>query len=62
MFVMAFIQVPRIINKGQYKMLLVYGMLWCMAGLYGSLVILRVPLPNPTDMIKRVYEIVGLLG
>ncbi len=56
MFLMAGWQIPRLIQKNQLKELTVFLLLWLIAGIYGSLVLLDVALISPFEIIKILVE------
>ncbi len=55
MFLMAALEVPKMLRQKQWGELIVFGSLWFFATLYASLVAAEAPLPNPTDLIFFLF-------
>ena len=60
MIVIAVLEVPRMLANRQYRMLIVFAGLWIISGTYASLVIMRVPLLSPIDILLEAAELAGL--
>jgi hypothetical protein len=56
MFLIALYQVPRLIREEQRRTLLVFGIIWLLVTVYGSLVLGDVPVPRPTEVIYNFFE------
>ena len=56
MILIALYQVPRLIREEQRRTLLVFGFIWLLATVYGSLVLNDVPVPRPTDVICAFFD------
>jgi hypothetical protein len=56
MILIALYQVPRLLREQQRRTLLVFGFIWLLATVYGSLVLNDVPVPRPTDVIYAFFD------
>jgi hypothetical protein len=56
MILIALYQVPRLIREEQRRTLLVFGIIWLLVTVYGSLVLSDVPVPRPTNVIYAFFE------
>ena len=56
MILIALYQVPRLLREEQRRTLLVFGFIWLLVTVYGSLVLNDVPVPRPTDVICSFFE------
>jgi hypothetical protein len=56
MILIALYQVPRLLREEQRRTLLVFGFIWLLVTVYGSLVLNDVPVPRPTDVICAFFE------
>lgn len=56
MILVALYQVPRLLREEQRRTLLVFGFIWLLVTVYGSLVLNDVPVPRPTDVVCSFFE------
>ena len=56
MILIALYQVPRLLREQQRRTLLVFGFIWLLATVYGSLVLNDVHVPRPTDVIYAFFD------
>jgi len=57
MLILAAVEVPRILENQYYRTLVVYIGLWFTAGFYASMVILRIPIPNPVEILMGLGDL-----
>ena len=62
MILIALWQVSILLEKKQYKYIMVFLALWIIAGIYGSLVLLGINIPSPfaltTDIIDFIRDLI----
>lgn len=56
MALIALYQVPRLIRDKQRRTLVVFGVFWLLATVYGSLVLSDIPVPKPTEVLFTFFS------
>lgn len=58
MLLIGFWQISHLLKREEYREILFFSLLWGLAFLYASLVIYRIPVPNPVDIIMDVISLI----